>query len=487
MIRIRSRSLSLSLPFSISTLALAVTVFTSPGASAADPPIKVGDVVLVKWPETKILVGAEEVPAGKHFRSSAVLRVDGARVKILCDRRLGWVRADEVVPLEKAVEQVNVRLRDNPKDADAFHTRANLLWTLPTSRVDLDQAIRLDPREPAYRITRGWYLEAAQDVTNAAAEFDEAVRLAPNDARVHDDRALFRRHRDDIDGAIADLQAAAKLDPTDVDHPMNLGELLHIKGENEKAIAEFDRAIQIAPNKGPLYDDRAVCRIDLGDYDKAIADLDEAVRLDPENNFAFYNRGRARAGKHEYDKAIADFTKAINLAPEMAADAHIERGAAWRDKKDYDKALADFEKAVQLEPESGIALANRGFAHQMKGTYEQAKKDFDAAVSFDPRNAWVQNERAWFLATCPDARFRDGKEAVKAAGIACEDTGMKEADYLDTLAAAQAESGDFDAAVKTVGQAIALMPASDNSLRQEYEARLALYRKRTPYREKARR
>ncbi len=61
--------------------------------------------------------------------------------------------------------------------------------------------------------------------------------------------------------------------------------------------------------------------------------------------------------------------------------------------------------------------------------------------------------RAWIWATCPDSRYRDGKQAVESATRACELTGWKSPDELDTLAAAYAESGDFTAAAKWGQQA----------------------------------
>jgi hypothetical protein len=88
--------------------------------------------------------------------------------------------------------------------------------------------------------------------------------------------------------------------------------------------------------------------------------------------------------------------------------------------------------------------------------------------------------RASLKATCPDGRYRDGKAAVEDARRAAELTGWKDPYGLSALAAAFAESGDFEEAVKWQVKAL-----EDERYRREVGTgaakRLSLYRERKPY------
>ncbi len=85
------------------------------------------------------------------------------------------------------------------------------------------------------------------------------------------------------------------------------------------------------------------------------------------------------------------------------------------------------------------------------------------------------------MAACPEAKFRDGKKAIQLSTLACELTRWKNPVVLDTLAAAQAEAGDFAAAVKWQLSAIERLP--DERQKTDYRSRLALYQAKQPYRQ----
>jgi hypothetical protein len=57
------------------------------------------------------------------------------------------------------------------------------------------------------------------------------------------------------------------------------------------------------------------------------------------------------------------------------------------------------------------------------------------------------NNLARLLCACGDDQVRDGPAALELARRACDLTGWKRANELDTLAAAFAEVGDFEQAI----------------------------------------
>jgi ankyrin repeat protein len=87
-----------------------------------------------------------------------------------------------------------------------------------------------------------------------------------------------------------------------------------------------------------------------------------------------------------------------------------------------------------------------------------ARNLFEKSINADPSFPWSYNNIAWYLATATEPSKRDGAEAVEFAKKACELDGYHYWSLLDTLAAAYAESGDFENAVRWLSQAITNCP-----------------------------
>ena len=104
-----------------------------------------------------------------------------------------------------------------------------------------------------------------------------------------------------------------------------------------------------------------------------------------------------------------------------------------------------------------MAYLDRGIWHRWHGEWSKALSDYYRAIDADSDLAFAFCCRACLGATCPDAdRFRDGPKAVVDALTAMRlarrtgktDLGhWRDRLYLQVLAAAHAENGEFDEAV----------------------------------------
>lgn len=249
------------------------------------------------------------------------------------------------------------------------------------------------------------------------------------------------------------------------------------KGEYNKAVADYSRAIRLNPKFSSAYSNRALASHAMGDYDMAMADHDEAIRLDPNNAFAYDARGQTWVNKGVPEKARVDFSHSIRLDPDKAM-VYNNRGVTWSGS-DHDKAIADFNRAIQLDPNCVMAYANRGTIWRDRGDFDKAMADCSKAVGLGPRDPWAWRALALLLAIHPDSRSRDGRQAVEYATTACELTEWRESDCIATLAAAYAESRNFDEAVKRQTEALRLAPEEH---KPQFRSMLDLFKAGRPLR-----
>jgi RNA polymerase sigma factor (sigma-70 family) len=243
------------------------------------------------------------------------------------------------------------------------------------------------------------------------------------------------------------------------------------------------QAMAINPQDAAGYIRRGRNYLNRGDYDQAIADFNQALQLNPTAAGAYFSRGRANKLKGNYEQALADYNEAIRLNPQMVA-AYVNRGQIYNMAGHYDDAITDFNQAIQLDPERPIPYLNRGVAYGAKAEYDKAVADFNSALELDPDFSPAYNNLAWTLATCPQAALRNGQQAVQDATKACALSGWNNINQLDTLAAAYAEAGDFENAVKSETKVLATpnLAPEDAAIAKD---RLALYQAHQPYHRKA--
>jgi tetratricopeptide (TPR) repeat protein len=125
----------------------------------------------------------------------------------------------------------------------------------------------------------------------------------------------------------------------------------------------------------------------------------------------------------------------------------------------YQLAISDCNEALRQYPGFVEASLLRASINALLGKYADALKEVNYLISIHPRRVTLGRalkHRAWLQATCPDPAFRNGQQAVKDAKAACSISEWKDENTIDTLAAAYAETGDFDSAARYAAQALAI-------------------------------
>ncbi len=471
-----------------------------------------------------------------------VERSEGGRLLLVSrdQKTRGWAYEEEVVSLDQAIDHYNRVTLNDLRDPDSFWMLGRL-WLykndVPSALVNLNSAVRLPGSQPGCHLTRSLVQMRMKNLRRAIDDCETLLRLVPNHAQARFVREQAELAKRDYAAAMAALEQAFRLDPVNpfprttasvsasgpdhadahdkadrtpaknspVSHPeprtaaewVSSGNEWSDKQEYDKAINDYNAALKLDPRYAPAYTSRARAWKLKYYRERELADYDEAIKLEPANATYRVARAECWSGRGRHELAMADYAEALRLDPNNPA-IWVSRGDEWRKDLKIDAAIADFNQAIRLDPRFAPAYVARGNTWKQIGRFDLAIQGFSDLIRIKPDEAVAHQLLARILATARLDQSRNGKWALDEASRACELAHWIDPDAIDTLAAALAETGDFQSAVNWQSFAIKLVRQRYPSALQKkaismgggfrgggvgFEDRLAFYKSKKPIRE----
>lgn len=387
----------------------------------------------------------------------------------------------------------------------------------------LEAAEKLEPESVKVLTAKSTCLERAGQVDEAVAMWEGLLKTDPQNAAAHQALGELYLRRNDFSRAVEHHSKAASLDEKNPQAQVNLANALLSINKPIEASAALRRALQLAPSQMALRSRLGSLLLMQGNAAEAVEQFKLVVAASPESPWAHFDHGVALSQADDPAAAVNAFRETLRLAPDhgeamvnlgvtllklgreaegrdalrrattldaVAGAAHYNLAlAAWR-TGDADEALARLEKAARSVPPSVPAIEDLATKYFREDKYAQARQVLGDALSVIPQESpaylRILNSLATLLATCPDDAVRDGTEALRLARLADEKTNHAQPAILSTLASAQAETGDFDAAVETVNRALTLLGNQTGPLKAVLTRQLEDFRAGQPYRSKPR-
>jgi len=357
------------------------------------------------------------------------------------------------------------------------------IWLWRNPEVLFSHAAAVTKRNPVAHLNLALYYQALGHTNTAERFYRKTLAAMPNSVEAHNNLGRILADRGETKAALTQYEQALHLDPRASAVHHNLGLLLLSSHQTNEAAAQFSQAIALGPESSQPYANLGVIRAQQGRLQEAITLFRNAVKWDPsfaENNFnlalALRRSGHASEGAHY-------LYAAVRLRPNYGK-AHYELGLLLADQKKVSEAEAHLETAVTQGVEVQKALDHLASLALDSGNTQKAIRAYRRLIEAAPNSMSALNDLAWLLATCRDAEYRNGAEAIMLAQRAVALSKADPEHALDTLAAAYAESGDFNRAIDVARAALTAARQRSNSTGvQNMEKRLRLYEAHEPYRE----
>ena len=241
--------------------------------------------------------------------------------------------------------------------------------------------------------------------------------------------------------------------------------------------------VKKSPDSYVAHNDLGIALGKQGKIREAVTHFMEAQKLKPDYEDGYNNMGIALYGLGKLEEAVSHFSNALQIDPEFVK-AHYNLGFVLARQGKISDAIPHYKETLRLNPRYPKAHYYLAIALKKQGNIKEALGHFQEELRLRPDWPQVVKKLAWIFATHKNPKFRNADKAVKLAEQANQSSGSSQPETLDILAAAYAEAGHFQEAMRTAQKAIELSERTENQkLAGEIKRRLQLYEAEKPYRE----
>lgn len=294
-----------------------------------------------------------------------------------------------------------------------------------------------DPAKRAQLEALGYVQSDASAHDPSASTVDPLEKIAVVDEFL---AGFMAQKRGDLEVAVQKLESAARAEPGAPTFRSQLGLAYEAAGRSADAVRELREAVRLAPRSEMTRRFLVEVLERSSDSAGALAECEEGLRISQSSQALLAARARCLDALGRGEEALEAWRALARARPQDAGAAFALHGAL-RVRGDRAAATAALESFVERNPDAhNVALL-----------------------------------LAWEIATRAGASAVEGQRAVALARRALAGARKRTPDDLDTLAAALARAGDFEAALAALDEALTRLGTAEPALRAELGARRSAY------------
>ncbi|KAJ3212811.1 cytochrome c oxidase subunit 1 [Dinochytrium kinnereticum] len=341
-------------------------------------------------------------------------------------------------------------IAQNPGYAKAYYHRGLCKLHEGNSRgvVDLDRALKYDPKFFEAYLTRASYYHARGAYTEGIEDCNEALKLEPTSIRAHLLRGACKCKLHQYGLAIVDFTKAIQLDKSchfafynravtyqlleDLDNAIkdysivllihndsnayrNRGLIYWKQGDAENALLDLYAARDNFPGDARLHGLLALCLQKVGRISESLDAFSSAINVNPYLIEAYLGRGNVYASINNSKSARRDYARVIHLYPKCT-EAYVNMGYTMQMENRFKKSWELFTMAIAINPQCTPALEGRAVVHCTMRNYFGALVDISKAIACSPDNAeYLVNQGVIYQALDDSmSALQSYKAAIKA-------------------------------------------------------------------------